>query len=157
MSEIDSPVNSSEPRETGDILARALRRARWTRFCERLWPPLATLATAGGIFLAVSSLGVGEWGSSRGAALRSVRVAGPGGGRGRALDHHAVPRQDDRQGRPGPQPGHPPAPGSGDELGPGAPDRRRVVDGPAARLGGGPPLATARALGGRSRAPPRPA
>ena len=61
MSEIDSPVNSSEPRETGDILARALRRARWTGFWERLWPPLATLATAVGIFLAVSWLGLWLW------------------------------------------------------------------------------------------------
>src|SRR5215468_2221854 len=61
MSEIDSPVNSSEPRETGDILARALRRARWTTFWERLWPPLATLATAVGIFLAISWLGLWLW------------------------------------------------------------------------------------------------
>src|SRR5215470_8211125 len=61
MSEIDSPVNSSEPRETGAILARALRRARWTGFWERLWPPLATIATAVGVFLAVSWLGLWLW------------------------------------------------------------------------------------------------
>src|SRR6516225_970982 len=61
MPEIDSPVNSSVPRETGDILERALRRARWTGFWERLWPPIATLATAAGIFLAASWLGLWLW------------------------------------------------------------------------------------------------
>src|SRR5215471_19934548 len=61
MSETDSPVNSSVRRETGDVLERALRRARWTSFWERLWPPLATLATAVGIFLAVSWLGIWLW------------------------------------------------------------------------------------------------
>jgi hypothetical protein len=35
-----------------------LRRARWTIFWERLWPALATLATAAGLFLTVSWLGL---------------------------------------------------------------------------------------------------
>src|SRR5215471_13334048 len=61
MSEIDSSVNLSVPRNTGEMLERALRRARWTAFWERLWPPLATLATAVGIFLAVSWLGLWLW------------------------------------------------------------------------------------------------
>src|SRR5260370_29174522 len=61
MSEVDSSVNSSVPRNAGDTLERALRRARWTGFWERLWPPLATLATAAGIFLAVSWLGLWLW------------------------------------------------------------------------------------------------
>src|SRR5215471_3218072 len=61
MSETDSPVNSSVRRETGDVLERALRRARWTSFWERLWRPLATLATAIGIFLAASWLGIWLW------------------------------------------------------------------------------------------------
>src|SRR5260370_26535427 len=61
MSEVDSSVNSSVPRNAGEILERALRRARWTTFWERLWPPLATLATAIGIFLVVSWLGVWLW------------------------------------------------------------------------------------------------
>jgi len=61
MSEVDSSVNSSIPRNAGDILERALRRARWTSFWERLWPPLATLAAAIGVFLAVSWLGLWLW------------------------------------------------------------------------------------------------
>src|SRR5580700_5801172 len=43
------------------MLERALLRARWITFWERLWPPLATLATAVGLFLAVSWLGVWLW------------------------------------------------------------------------------------------------
>ncbi|SRR6266436_2668006 len=46
MSEIDNSVNSSVPRNTGEMLERALHRARWTGFWERLWPPIAMLATA---------------------------------------------------------------------------------------------------------------
>jgi hypothetical protein len=38
-----------------------LRRARWTIFWERLWPALATLATAAGLFLTVSWLGLWLW------------------------------------------------------------------------------------------------
>jgi uncharacterized protein (TIGR02302 family) len=45
----------------GDLLERALRWARWTVFWERLWPALATLATAIGIFLAASWLGLWLW------------------------------------------------------------------------------------------------
>ena len=42
----------------GDLrLSRALGRARWTILWERLWPALATVATAVGLFLAVSWLG----------------------------------------------------------------------------------------------------
>src|SRR5712691_3347591 len=47
--------------DAGEMLERALRRARWTSFWERLWPPLATLATAIGIFLAISWLGIWLW------------------------------------------------------------------------------------------------
>src|SRR5258707_9269909 len=43
------------------MLERPLRRARWTTLWERLWPPLATIATAVGIFLTVSWLGVWLW------------------------------------------------------------------------------------------------
>ena len=45
----------------GSALATALRRARWTIFWERLWPALATLATAAGLFLTISWLGVWLW------------------------------------------------------------------------------------------------
>src|SRR5262249_27552632 len=61
MSEIDSSVNSSVPRNTGEMLERTLRRARWTGFWERLWPPLATLATGIGFSLAVSWPGLWLW------------------------------------------------------------------------------------------------
>jgi uncharacterized protein (TIGR02302 family) len=43
------------------LLARALKRARLSIFWERLWPALATLATAVGLFVAVSWLGVWLW------------------------------------------------------------------------------------------------
>jgi uncharacterized protein (TIGR02302 family) len=42
----------------GDILERTLAWARWVVFWERLWPAAATLATAIGLFLAVSWLGL---------------------------------------------------------------------------------------------------
>jgi uncharacterized protein (TIGR02302 family) len=40
------------------VLARALTRARWSIFWESLWPALASIATAIGLFLALSWLGV---------------------------------------------------------------------------------------------------
>lgn len=43
------------------MLERALVRARWTTFWERLWPALATIATAVGVFLAFSWLGLWLW------------------------------------------------------------------------------------------------
>ena len=43
------------------LLARALRRAWWTILWERLWPALASLAVAIGIFLAVSWAGLWLW------------------------------------------------------------------------------------------------
>ena len=43
------------------MLERALGRARWTTFWERLWPALAMIATAVGLFLAVSWLGLWLW------------------------------------------------------------------------------------------------
>jgi uncharacterized protein (TIGR02302 family) len=46
---------------SGSLLARALTRARWAITWERLWPALATLATAVGLFLAVSWLGLWLW------------------------------------------------------------------------------------------------
>ena len=45
----------------GDVLTRALGRARWTIFWERLWPALASIATVIGLFLAVSWLGLWLW------------------------------------------------------------------------------------------------
>src|SRR5262245_52821261 len=43
------------------MLARALGRARWTIFWERLWPAMATIATVVGLFLALSWLGLWLW------------------------------------------------------------------------------------------------
>jgi len=43
------------------LLDAMLRRARWTIFWERLWPPISALATAIGVFLTVSWLGVWLW------------------------------------------------------------------------------------------------
>ncbi len=42
-------------------LAATLKRARWTIFWERLWPALAGLLTAVGVFLALAWLGVFLW------------------------------------------------------------------------------------------------
>jgi uncharacterized protein (TIGR02302 family) len=46
---------------SGSLLARALTRARWAIVWERVWPALVTLATAIGLFLAVSWLGLWLW------------------------------------------------------------------------------------------------
>src|SRR5256885_8155339 len=51
----------SQERAGNAPLARALRRARWTIFWERLWPALASIATVIGLFLAVSWLGLWLW------------------------------------------------------------------------------------------------
>ncbi len=54
---------AAPPEESGgsDVLKRALGRARWTIFWERLWPALASIATVAGLFLAVSWLGLWLW------------------------------------------------------------------------------------------------
>src|SRR5258707_7302949 len=64
----DRPADAAAPhqlppqqRAGDDLLARALRRARWTIFWERLWPALASIATVIGLFLAVSWLGLWLW------------------------------------------------------------------------------------------------
>jgi uncharacterized protein (TIGR02302 family) len=43
------------------MLARALARARWSILWERLWPALASVMTAAGLFLALSWLGLWLW------------------------------------------------------------------------------------------------
>jgi uncharacterized protein (TIGR02302 family) len=60
---------AAEPRQqprhldasTQSRLAAALTRARWTIVWEQLWPALTSLATAIGVFLALSWLGVWLW------------------------------------------------------------------------------------------------
>src|SRR5262245_40117765 len=58
-----APPSTLPPRERagGDALTRALSRARWTIFWERLWPALASIATVIGLFLAVSWIGLWLW------------------------------------------------------------------------------------------------
>src|SRR5260370_16810310 len=64
----DRPADAATPHQlplqerAGDhLLARALGRARWTIFWERLWPALASIATVIGLFLALSWLGLWLW------------------------------------------------------------------------------------------------
>jgi uncharacterized protein (TIGR02302 family) len=54
---VTSPADS----ETNSLLGHALKRARWALFWERLWPAVAAIATAIGLFLAVSWLGLWLW------------------------------------------------------------------------------------------------
>ena len=60
-----SPENArvQDARGNGGIemLARALGRARCSIFWERLWPALASILTALGLFLALSWLGLWLW------------------------------------------------------------------------------------------------
>ena len=55
-----APVEA-KPAELPSRLANAARRARYAIFWERVWPPLAALATAAGLFLALSWLGLWLW------------------------------------------------------------------------------------------------
>ena len=63
----DHPTDSARPsgpqteRGGNAVLSRALSRARWSIFWERLWPALAGIATVIGLFLAVSWLGLWLW------------------------------------------------------------------------------------------------
>ena len=57
----DRPIDSAAEFNSHDgdaLLARALKRARLSILWERLWQALAALATAVGLFLAVSWFGV---------------------------------------------------------------------------------------------------
>ena len=51
----------AKPAELPSRLAFAARRARYAILWERVWPPLAALATAAGLFLALSWLGLWLW------------------------------------------------------------------------------------------------
>ena len=60
--DVATPHAVPAPERAGsDALGRALRRARWTIFWERVWPALASIATVVGLFLAVSWLGLWLW------------------------------------------------------------------------------------------------
>src|SRR5919108_6689256 len=58
--------NTDEPRRQAEqaaeaMLGQALRRARLSILWERLWPALAALATAIGLFVSVSWIGLWLW------------------------------------------------------------------------------------------------
>ena len=62
MTEATNPGPQPRPAEaTRALLEATLKRARWTIFWERLWPALTSLATAIGLFLALSWLGLWLW------------------------------------------------------------------------------------------------
>src|SRR6266446_394972 len=52
------PGRRDEERIADALLVRALARARWTILWERLWPALASLVTALGLFVAISWAGI---------------------------------------------------------------------------------------------------
>jgi uncharacterized protein (TIGR02302 family) len=56
--ETPGDIPGGQEQTTQDLLARALQRARGSLLWERLWPPFALLATALGLFLAVSWAGL---------------------------------------------------------------------------------------------------
>ena len=74
------------------LLSNALVRARWIVFWERIWPPLAAIATVAGLFLVVSWLGLWlslpAWGRDR----RYHRLCGAAGRRRLAVPAGAVSR-----------------------------------------------------------------
>jgi uncharacterized protein (TIGR02302 family) len=57
LDDLGDPIREAEP-PVRVLLARALQRARGSLLWERLWPALATLATAIGLFLAFSWAGL---------------------------------------------------------------------------------------------------
>ena len=62
MTEATNPGLEPRPAAaTRALLEATLKRARWTIFWERLWPALTSLATAVGLFLALSWLGLWLW------------------------------------------------------------------------------------------------
>ena len=60
MSDVDTEKQGDEPAATAGAatLSRALRRAQLALFWEQLWPALAALTTAAGLFLALSWFGL---------------------------------------------------------------------------------------------------
>ena len=61
MTDSSHSPDAPQPDAAGAMLVRALKKARWITFWERLWPPLAAIATALGLFLAVSWAGAWLW------------------------------------------------------------------------------------------------
>jgi uncharacterized protein (TIGR02302 family) len=64
VTEATLPNTGPQPRSpdaTRALLEATLKRARWSIFWERVWPALTSLATAVGLFLALSWLGLWLW------------------------------------------------------------------------------------------------
>ena len=57
----DPTTRRPDPQAATASLEHALTRAKWVILWERLWPALASIATAVGLFLAVSWLGLWLW------------------------------------------------------------------------------------------------
>ncbi len=51
----------SQQKQVDRLLSRGVARARWSILWERVWPPLAAFLTVGGLFFAVSWLGLWLW------------------------------------------------------------------------------------------------
>jgi uncharacterized protein (TIGR02302 family) len=76
VTELDQAGSADRPAEPArSLLAAALWRARLTIFWERLWPALALVATAIGLFLAVSWLGLWLWLPPLGRAVALIGFA----------------------------------------------------------------------------------
>jgi uncharacterized protein (TIGR02302 family) len=74
---VPNPVPEARGAEPDrSALDAALWRARWTIFWERLWPALATLLTAAGLFLALSWLGLWLYLPPLGRAAVCLALAG---------------------------------------------------------------------------------
>ena len=86
----DTPEGHRLARAGEAMLSRGLFRARAAILWERLWPALASMATAAGLFLALSWLGLWLWLPPIGRAIGVGRVLRPGGGRDRAAVPGAV-------------------------------------------------------------------
>src|SRR4029077_9661814 len=69
------PPPPRSPDATRALLEATLKRARWTIFWERVWPPLTALAPAVGLFLALSWLGVWLWLPPLGRAAAGIACA----------------------------------------------------------------------------------
>src|SRR5580658_2518447 len=78
VTEATLPNAGPQPRSaeaTRALLEATLKRARWTIFWERLWPALTSLATAAGLFLTLSWLGLWLWLPPLGRAAALVAFA----------------------------------------------------------------------------------
>ena len=78
----DHPGERRHARAGEAVLAHALGRARLAIFWERLWPALASIATAIGLFLALSWLGLWVSLPPLGRAIGLLTRGTPGWSRG---------------------------------------------------------------------------